>query len=79
MQISEIAWEILEFLRETHRRPGARVLIEKLDARFGTDPAVVAAISELAGFGYVTHPDANTIEITARGLDALQRRNYEAM
>jgi len=54
-------------------------LIEKLDARFGTDPAVVAAISELAGFGYVTHPDANTIEITARGLDALQRRNYEAM
>jgi hypothetical protein len=79
MQFSEIAWEILEFLRETHRRPGARVLIEKLDARFGTDPAVVAAISELAGVGYVSHPDANTIEITAHGFDALQRRNYEPM
>jgi hypothetical protein len=54
-------------------------LIEKLDARFGKDPAVVAALSELVGFGYVTHPDANTIEITARGFDALQRRNYEAL
>jgi hypothetical protein len=79
MQVSEIAWEILEFLRETHRRPGARLLIEKLDARFGTDPAVVAAVSELASLGYVTHPDANTIEITALGFDALQRRNYEPM
>jgi hypothetical protein len=79
MQITEIAWEILEFLRETHRRPGARVLIENLDARFGTDPAVVAAISELACIGYVTHPDPHTVELTAPGFDALQRRNYEAI
>jgi hypothetical protein len=27
----------------------------------------------------VTHPDADTIELTSRGFDALQRQNYEAM
>ena len=79
MQMTEIAREILELLRETHRRPGARMIIEELNSRFGTDPAVLTAVSELASLGYVTHPDADTIELTPRGFDALQRQNYEAM
>jgi Mn-dependent DtxR family transcriptional regulator len=36
-------------------------------------------VSELASLGYVTHADADTIELTSRGFDALQRQNYEAM
>ena len=73
--ISEIAREILEYLRQTHRRPGARLSIQELTDRFGTDPAVATALSELAGLGYVEHPDEHTIELTARGFDAAQRRS----
>lgn len=73
MLLSEMACEILEFFRETHRKPGARITIETLDAHFGTDPAVAAAVSELNRLGYVTTPDAGTIELTDLGFDAIQR------
>lgn len=69
--LSEIAREILAYLRGTYRLPGARLRITTLDERFGTDPAVAAAISELARIGYVATPDAGTIELTARGYGAL--------
>jgi hypothetical protein len=72
-ELTEIAREIVEHLRRTHRRPGARLSISKLDDRFGTDPAVAAALSELVDLGYVEHPDAHTIELTARGFDAAHR------
>jgi Mn-dependent DtxR family transcriptional regulator len=73
MSLSETAREILEFLRETHRKPGARMTMATLDARFGTDPAVAVAISELKQLGYVTVPDAGTIELTDLGFDATHR------
>src|SRR4051812_14144790 len=63
MSLSETACEILGFFRETHRRPGARMTMATLDAHFGTDPAVAAAISELKQLGYVTVPDAGTVEL----------------
>ena len=69
--LSEMAREILAYLRSTHRLPGARLRITTLDERFGTDPAVAAAISELARTGYVATPDAGTIELTPRGYEAL--------
>ncbi len=69
--LSEIACEILAYLRSMHRLPGARLRITTLDERFGTDPAVAAAISELARTGYVATPDAGTIELTTRGYEAL--------
>ncbi len=72
-ELTEIAREIVEHLRRTHRRPGARLSISKLVDRFGTDPAVATALSELADLGYVEHPDAHTIELTARGFDAAHR------
>lgn len=71
--LSEMACEIMEFFRETHRKPGARMTIETLDAQFGTDPAVAAAVSELTHLGYVTTPDAGTIELTNLGYDAVHR------
>jgi hypothetical protein len=40
MPLSETAREILEFFRETHRKPGARMTMATLDVHFGTDPAV---------------------------------------
>jgi Mn-dependent DtxR family transcriptional regulator len=73
MSLSETAREILEFLRETHRKPGARMTMATLDARFGTDPAVAVAISELKQLGYVTVPDAGTIELTDLGFNAIHR------
>lgn len=76
MQLSETACEILDFLRETHRKPGARMTMATLDAHFGTDPAVAVAVSELKHNGYVTTPDAGTIELTDRGFDALHRGDY---
>ncbi|GJE03361.1 hypothetical protein [Methylobacterium isbiliense] len=69
--LSEMASEILAYLRDTHRLPGARLRITTLDERFGTDPAVAVAISELARAGYVATPDAGTIELTPRGYEAL--------
>ncbi|WP_457090500.1 hypothetical protein [Microvirga sp. P5_D2] len=73
MQLSEMACEILKFFRETHRKPGARITMATLDAHFGTDPAVAVAVSELTHLGYVTTPDASTIELTDLGFDAIHR------
>jgi hypothetical protein len=73
MPLSEMACEILEFFRETHRKPGARITMATLDAHFGTDPAVAVAISELKQLRYVTVPDAGTIELTDLGFDAIHR------
>ena len=73
MSLSEAACEILGFFRETHRKPGARVTMATLDAHFGTDPAVAVAISELKQLGYVTVPDAGTVELTDLGFDAVHR------
>jgi hypothetical protein len=71
--LSETAVDILAFFRETHRKPGARVTIATLDAHFGTDPAVAVAVSELSHLGYVTTPDAETVELTDLGFDATHR------
>ena len=73
MQLSETACEILDLFRETHRKPGARMTMATLDAHFGTDPTVEVAISELKQLGYVTVPDAATIELTDLGFDAIHR------
>jgi hypothetical protein len=73
MPLSETAREILEFFHETHRKPGARMTMATLDAHFGTDLAVAVAISELTHLGYVTTPDAGTIELTDLGFDAIHR------
>ena len=76
MQLSELACEILDLFREAHRRPGARMLMSTLDARLGSGPAVAAAVSELIDAGYVTAPDGETVELTDRGFDAIQRGGY---
>lgn len=73
MPLSETACEILELFRETHRKPGARMTIATLDAHFGTDPSIAVAVSELRQLGYVSVPDARTVELTDAGFDALQR------
>jgi len=73
MPLSETAREILEFFRETHRKPGARITMATLDAHFGTDPTVAVAISELKQLGYVTVPDGGTVELTDLGFDAIHR------
>ena len=73
MPLSETAREILGFFRETHRKPGARMTMATLDAHFGTDPTVAVAVSELSHLGYVTTPDAGTIELTDLGFDAIHR------
>ena len=76
MQLSERACEILDLFREAHRKPGARMMVGTLDADLGMGPAAVAAISELTELEYVVTPDAQTIELTERGFDAVQRGNY---
>jgi hypothetical protein len=80
VRLSELACEILDLFRSQHRRPGARMrLVEVVDARLhGSDPAVAAAVSELTGAAYLRAPDADTIELTARGFDAVQRGDYRA-
>jgi len=57
MPLSETARDILKFLQDTHRKPGARLTMATLDARFGTDPSVAVAISELKQLRYVDVPD----------------------
>jgi Mn-dependent DtxR family transcriptional regulator len=47
--------------------------IATLDAHFGTDPSIAVAVSELRQLGYVSVPDARTVELTDAGFDALQR------
>ena len=76
MELSETACEILGFLRETHRKPGARLTMATLDAHFGTDPAVAVAVSELVHLGFVTAPDSGTVELTDRGFDAVHRGDH---
>jgi hypothetical protein len=73
MPLSQMACEILRFFRETRRKPGARMTMTTLDAHFGTNPAVAVAVSELTHLGYVTAPDAATIELTDLGFDASHR------
>jgi len=73
---SELAREILTYLRSTHRLPGARLRITTLDERFGTDPAVAVAVSELARTGYVATPDADTVELTPRGYEELLSNQF---
>ena len=73
MPLSETSREILAFFRETHRKPGARMTIATLDEHFGTDPSVAVAVSELKQLGYVSVPDARTVELTDVGFDAIQR------
>ncbi|UVF21603.1 hypothetical protein HPT29_011000 [Microvirga terrae] len=73
MPLSETACEIFGFFRETHRKPGARMTMATLDAHFGTDPVVAVAVSELKQLGYVTVPDAGTVELTDLGFDAIHR------
>jgi hypothetical protein len=73
MPLSRTACGILRFFRETHRKPGARMTMTTLDAHFGTNPAVAVAVSELTHLGYVTAPDAATIELTDLGFDASHR------
>jgi hypothetical protein len=76
MELSETACEILDYYRDTHRRPGARLTMATLDAHFGTNPTVAVAVSELAHLGYVSVPDAGTIELTDRGFDAIHGGTY---
>src|SRR4051794_29727944 len=74
IDLGELAREVLEFLARTHSKPGARMLIGTLATRLrSTDPAMSAAVSELVRAGYVRAPDAETIELTAEGFDAIQR------
>lgn len=79
MSFSEIACEILDLFRQSHRRPGARMTIATIDERLGTDPAVAVAILELIDAGYLAAPDAETVELTARGFDAIQGGNYRLL
>ncbi|HEY8578827.1 MAG TPA: hypothetical protein VIL72_03010 [Beijerinckiaceae bacterium] len=71
---SEIADEILARLARDHRRAGARVRLSTLHMRQETEPALAAAISELASAGLVRVVDGGTIELTAEGYDLIQRR-----
>jgi hypothetical protein len=56
-----------------HRRPGARITRAVLRARLGPDAAIDEGIRELVDAGYITAPDAGTVELTADGFDAIQR------
>ncbi|WP_230530896.1 hypothetical protein [Microvirga roseola] len=76
MTFSKTACEILDLFRETHRRPGARMTLATLDSRLGTDPAVIVAVSELKDAGYLATPDTDSVELTARGFDAIQLGRY---
>jgi hypothetical protein len=59
-ELTEIACEILGYLRRTHRRPGARLSIEELADHFGTDPAIATALS------YWLVADTSSIRTRAR-------------
>jgi hypothetical protein len=51
-------------------------MIATFDHRFGADPAVAVAIAELRDAGFLITPDAETVELTAKGFDAIQGRSY---
>jgi hypothetical protein len=76
MHLSEAACEILDLFRAENRKPGARILIGTLDANLGTEPVIAAAVSELTDHDYVIARDADTVELTDRGFDAVQRGDY---
>jgi hypothetical protein len=76
-ELNQIAREILEVFGATHRKPGARMLLSELETRVGSaETPVVAAASELVNAGYMIAPDADTLELTDRGFDAIQRAHY---
>ena len=52
--------------------PASGRVLPSLSWTVGSDPAVTVAVSELTDVGYVIAPDAQTIELTARGFDAVQ-------
>ena len=77
MSLSEIACEILDMLRETDRRPGARdddCQPSKTD--FGTDLQLRLPSRELKDAGYVVAPDAETVELAAIWFDVIQSGPY---
>ena len=45
MQLSEMACKILEFARDTHHKPSARIYMAMLGTHFGTGSAVAVAVS----------------------------------
>jgi hypothetical protein len=75
---SKMAGEILGVFASEHRRAGARLRISTLHMRQETEPALAAAVSELASAGLVQVADSGTIELTARGYDVIQRRVLQA-
>jgi hypothetical protein len=78
MDLSQQARDVLDVLGCTHRRPGARLMIEHLRGRVAaTDPVITEAVRELIEVGYLTAPDAETIELTAEGYDAIQRAHLD--
>jgi hypothetical protein len=75
MKLNELPRQILDYLQETHRRPGARITIAELDKRFGSDPSVAVALSELVDASYVIAAGSDTVELTAEGFDAAHRND----
>ena len=53
--------------------------IAAIDERLGTDPAVTVAILELIDAGYLVAPDAETVELTTKGFDAIQGGTYRLL
>ncbi|MBB4039888.1 hypothetical protein GGR34_001535 [Microvirga flocculans] len=49
-----------------------------IDERLGTDPAVAVAVRELVDARYLVAPDAEMVELTARGFGAIQPGNSRA-
>lgn len=75
--LSQIAHEILSLFAEAHRKPGARMLLSGVAARLGAaESTVFSAASELVNAGYLIAPDPDTIGLTDRGFDAIQRARY---
>ena len=77
MELGEVAGEVLDIFRQTHRRPGARMSFTSLEKRLGSEPVLFATLSELSDAGYMTTPDVETVELTAKGFDHIQRGNYQ--
>ena len=78
MQLSELPRQILTFFGERRLKAGACTTLPELDSLFGSDPSVAAAVSELVSEGYFIAPDANTVELTARGSRAALRLARQA-
>jgi|tagenome__1003787_1003787.scaffolds.fasta_scaffold20316361_1 Mn-dependent DtxR family transcriptional regulator len=79
MELTQQARDVLGTLGRTHGRPGARLMIAHLRGRVAvTDPVIAEAVRELIEAGYLTVPDADTIELTAKGYDAIQRTQLDA-